>query len=130
MPNQWRTIAPIIGRTATQCLQHYERLLFVVFFFPSLFPPLHLLVSMFLSLSLIASLLSPLAFVCGKVVGLQFVRCIFRVPLFINLFLFVSFVMLDSVNAIEKPFSFSRFCLFFPFRFLSFSFHVRYLPFV
>lgn len=27
MPNQWRTIAPIVGRTAAQCLQHYERLL-------------------------------------------------------------------------------------------------------
>ena len=29
MPNQWRTIAPIVGRTATQCMEHYERLLFV-----------------------------------------------------------------------------------------------------
>jgi pre-mRNA-splicing factor CDC5/CEF1 len=27
MPNQWRTIAPLIGRTAAQCLQHYEKLL-------------------------------------------------------------------------------------------------------
>ena len=27
MPNQWRTIAPVIGRTAHQCLEHYERLL-------------------------------------------------------------------------------------------------------
>ncbi len=27
MPCQWRTIAPIIGRTATQCLEEYERLL-------------------------------------------------------------------------------------------------------
>lgn len=27
MPTQWRTIAPMIGRTATQCLEHYERLL-------------------------------------------------------------------------------------------------------
>ncbi len=27
MPNQWRTIAPIVGRTASQCLEHYERLL-------------------------------------------------------------------------------------------------------
>ena len=27
MPNQWRTIAPIIGRTAGQCIEHYERLL-------------------------------------------------------------------------------------------------------
>lgn len=26
MPTQWRTIAPIIGRTAAQCLEHYERL--------------------------------------------------------------------------------------------------------
>ena len=29
MPNQWRTIAPLIGRTAAQCLQHYEKLLCV-----------------------------------------------------------------------------------------------------
>ena len=29
MPTQWRTIAPIIGRTAAQCLEHYEKLLFV-----------------------------------------------------------------------------------------------------
>jgi len=27
MPTQWRTIAPIIGRTAAQCLEHYEQLL-------------------------------------------------------------------------------------------------------
>ena len=27
MPNQWRTIAPIIGRTAGQCIEHYERIL-------------------------------------------------------------------------------------------------------
>merc|ERR1712003_332377 len=27
MPTQWRTIAPIIGRTASQCLEHYEFLL-------------------------------------------------------------------------------------------------------
>ena len=27
MPNQWRTIAPMIGRTASQCLEHYEKLL-------------------------------------------------------------------------------------------------------
>ncbi|CAM9217046.1 unnamed protein product [Chrysoparadoxa australica] len=27
MPNQWRTIAPLVGRTAAQCLEHYERLL-------------------------------------------------------------------------------------------------------
>jgi pre-mRNA-splicing factor CDC5/CEF1 len=27
MPNQWRTIAPIVGRTAGQCMEHYERLL-------------------------------------------------------------------------------------------------------
>eukprot|EP01034_Spumella_vulgaris_P022589 gene22589-28724_t len=27
MPNQWRTIAPIVGRTAGQCIEHYERLL-------------------------------------------------------------------------------------------------------
>jgi hypothetical protein len=26
-PTQWRTIAPIIGRTAAQCLDHYEKLL-------------------------------------------------------------------------------------------------------
>lgn len=26
-PNQWRTIAPIVGRTAYQCLEHYDRLL-------------------------------------------------------------------------------------------------------
>ena len=27
MPCQWRTIAPIIGRTPAQCLEHYEMLL-------------------------------------------------------------------------------------------------------
>eukprot|EP01070_Trichotokara_eunicae_P012915 Trichotokara_eunicae@DN9930_c0_g1_i1.p1 len=27
MPTQWRTIAPIVGRTAHQCLEHYEKLL-------------------------------------------------------------------------------------------------------
>ena len=27
MPTQWRTIAPLMGRTATQCLEHYEKLL-------------------------------------------------------------------------------------------------------
>lgn len=27
MPTSWRTIAPIIGRTATQCLEHYEKLI-------------------------------------------------------------------------------------------------------
>uniref|UniRef100_A0A3Q0T9C2 CDC5 cell division cycle 5-like (S. pombe) n=1 Tax=Amphilophus citrinellus TaxID=61819 RepID=A0A3Q0T9C2_AMPCI len=27
LPTQWRTIAPIIGRTAAQCLEHYEYLL-------------------------------------------------------------------------------------------------------
>jgi pre-mRNA-splicing factor CDC5/CEF1 len=27
MPCQWRSIAPLVGRTATQCLEHYERLL-------------------------------------------------------------------------------------------------------
>lgn len=27
MPNQWRTIAPIIGRTAGQCIEHYQKLL-------------------------------------------------------------------------------------------------------
>jgi len=27
MPNQWKTIAPIVGRTAAQCLEHYEKLL-------------------------------------------------------------------------------------------------------
>ncbi|ODQ82605.1 hypothetical protein BABINDRAFT_5546 [Babjeviella inositovora NRRL Y-12698] len=27
MPNQWRTIAPIIGRTATQCVERYHKLL-------------------------------------------------------------------------------------------------------
>ena len=27
MPNQWRTIAPIVGRTAGQCMERYEQLL-------------------------------------------------------------------------------------------------------
>ena len=27
MPCQWRTIAPIVGRTAAQCMEHYEKLL-------------------------------------------------------------------------------------------------------
>lgn len=27
MPSQWRTIAPIVGRTAAQCMEHYEHLL-------------------------------------------------------------------------------------------------------
>ncbi len=27
MPTQWRTIAPIVGRTPAQCLERYERLL-------------------------------------------------------------------------------------------------------
>ena len=27
MPNQWRSIAPIVGRTAGQCIEHYELLL-------------------------------------------------------------------------------------------------------
>jgi pre-mRNA-splicing factor CDC5/CEF1 len=27
MPNQWRTIAPIVGRTAAQCMEQYEKLL-------------------------------------------------------------------------------------------------------
>jgi len=27
MPTQWRTIAPVVGRTAAQCLEHYEYLL-------------------------------------------------------------------------------------------------------
>jgi pre-mRNA-splicing factor CDC5/CEF1 len=27
MPSQWRTIAPIVGRTAAQCMEHYEYLL-------------------------------------------------------------------------------------------------------
>lgn len=30
MPTQWRTIAPIIGRTAAQCLEHYEYLLYEI----------------------------------------------------------------------------------------------------
>lgn len=31
MPTQWRTIAPIIGRTAAQCLERYEYLLYVFY---------------------------------------------------------------------------------------------------
>merc|ERR1712050_691255 len=27
LPTQWRTIAPLVGRTAAQCLEHYEYLL-------------------------------------------------------------------------------------------------------
>ncbi|CAH1420087.1 unnamed protein product [Lactuca virosa] len=27
MPSQWRTIAPIVGRTPSQCLEHYKKLL-------------------------------------------------------------------------------------------------------
>ena len=27
MPTQWRTIAPMVGRTATQCLERYQKLL-------------------------------------------------------------------------------------------------------
>ncbi|KAF2861015.1 hypothetical protein K470DRAFT_257358 [Piedraia hortae CBS 480.64] len=27
MPTQWRTIAPLVGRTATQCLERYQRLM-------------------------------------------------------------------------------------------------------
>eukprot|EP01116_Phalansterium_solitarium_P010844 TRINITY_DN2621_c0_g2_i1.p1 TRINITY_DN2621_c0_g2~~TRINITY_DN2621_c0_g2_i1.p1 ORF type:complete len:784 (+),score=323.38 TRINITY_DN2621_c0_g2_i1:163-2514(+) len=27
MPTQWRTIAPMVGRTAAQCMEHYEKLL-------------------------------------------------------------------------------------------------------
>ena len=27
MPTQWRTIAPIVGRTAAQCLERYQKLL-------------------------------------------------------------------------------------------------------
>ena len=27
MPTQWRTIAPMMGRTAAQCIEHYEKLL-------------------------------------------------------------------------------------------------------
>ncbi len=27
MPTQWRTIAPIVGRTPAQCLERYEKLL-------------------------------------------------------------------------------------------------------
>lgn len=29
MPTQWRTIAPIVGRTPAQCLERYEKLLCV-----------------------------------------------------------------------------------------------------
>lgn len=32
MPTQWRTIAPIVGRTAAQCLERYEILLLVSLF--------------------------------------------------------------------------------------------------
>lgn len=32
MPTQWRTIAPIIGRTAAQCLEHYEYLLYDIIY--------------------------------------------------------------------------------------------------
>lgn len=32
MPTQWRTIAPLVGRTAQQCLERYERLLCVSVF--------------------------------------------------------------------------------------------------
>lgn len=28
MPTQWRTIAPIVGRTPAQCLERYEKLLY------------------------------------------------------------------------------------------------------
>lgn len=34
MPTQWRTIAPIIGRTAAQCLERYEYLLYVLLIWP------------------------------------------------------------------------------------------------
>ena len=27
MPTQWRTIGPLVGRTPSQCLEHYEKLL-------------------------------------------------------------------------------------------------------
>ena len=27
MPAQWKTIGPLVGRTATQCQEHYEKLL-------------------------------------------------------------------------------------------------------
>lgn len=27
LPNQWRTISPLVGRTAAQCLEHYEQLI-------------------------------------------------------------------------------------------------------
>lgn len=30
MPTQWRTIAPLVGRTPAQCLEHYEKLLYVL----------------------------------------------------------------------------------------------------
>jgi hypothetical protein len=33
MPTQWRTIAPIVQRTAAQCLERYEFLLWVNSFF-------------------------------------------------------------------------------------------------
>lgn len=32
MPTQWRTIAPIVGRTPVQCLERYEKLLYVARF--------------------------------------------------------------------------------------------------
>lgn len=35
MPTQWRTIAPLVGRTAQQCLERYETLLCV---FPLIMP--------------------------------------------------------------------------------------------
>ena len=34
MPTQWRTIAPMVGRTAQQCLERYERLLCAPFAAP------------------------------------------------------------------------------------------------
>ena len=33
MPTQWRTIAPLVGRTAQQCLERYDRLLCVPYSF-------------------------------------------------------------------------------------------------
>jgi hypothetical protein len=33
MPCQWRTIAPIVGRTPAQCLEHYEVLLYAIVFY-------------------------------------------------------------------------------------------------
>lgn len=32
MPTQWRTIGTRIGRTAAQCLEHYEKLLDILLF--------------------------------------------------------------------------------------------------